>query len=240
VERIIPSTDKKTKKEAESGPEPGEQAVDLGKPLLGPNEILIQLSTQFNKASMSRKARVAIMECYATLFTLLGPEFVESNYLLIFKHFSNEIVLPVRMSTNQYEVLLMRKLVGLVMGDLIGARMLSEQGQIGAIKELALTYLSKWPALLPGQVAPQANVLVIALKEVAGLLQQLGNAPLPVQVRETNPLEHHKHRSLCIGRVSRPFTPASFAYQSPCPHRGRLGSSLLLLLYTIEAPKDDN
>jgi len=33
-----------------------------------------------------------------------------------------------------------------------------------------------------GQVAPPSSVLVVALREVAGLLQQLGNAPPPVQV----------------------------------------------------------
>ena len=35
----------------------------------------------------------------------------------------------------------------------------------------------RWPAMMPGQVAPPTSVLVVALREVAGLLQQLGNAP---------------------------------------------------------------
>jgi len=60
---------------------------------------------------------------------------------------------------------------------------LSEQGQISAIQELANTYLKRWPAMMPGQMAPSSLALVVILKEVAGLLQQLGNAPPPVQVR---------------------------------------------------------
>jgi hypothetical protein len=48
--------------------------------------------------------------------------------------------------------------------------MLSEQGQISAIQELANAYLKRWPAMMPGQVAP--SVLVFTLREVAGLLQQ--------------------------------------------------------------------
>jgi len=47
--------------------------------------------------------------------------------------------------------------------------MLSEQGQISAIRELANIYLKRWPAMMPGQTL----VLVVVLK-VAGLLQQLG------------------------------------------------------------------
>jgi hypothetical protein len=61
--------------------------------------------------------------------------------------------------------------------------MLTEQGQIGAIQELSASYLKKWPALLTGQIAPNPLTLVVVLKEIAGLLQQLGNAPPPVQVR---------------------------------------------------------
>ena len=36
--------------------------------------------------------------------------------------------------------------------------------------------------MMPGQVASPSSVLVFTLREVAGLLQQLGNAPPPVQV----------------------------------------------------------
>ena len=71
----------------------------------------------------------------------------------------------------------------ILLRDLIGIRLLSEQGQIGAIQELSNSYLKKWPALMPGHIAPNPLTLVVVLKEVAGLLQQLGNAPPPVQVR---------------------------------------------------------
>jgi HEAT repeat-containing protein 5 len=59
--------------------------------------------------------------------------------------------------------------------------MLSEQRQISGIQELANAYLKRWPAMMAGQVAP-TSVFVFTLREVAGLLQQLGNAPPPVQV----------------------------------------------------------
>ena len=75
-----------------------------------------------------------------------------------------------------------RTLVGLLLRDLVGVRMLGEQAQISAIQELSKAYLKRWPAMMPGQTAPNPLVLTIALREVAGLLQQLGNAPSTVQV----------------------------------------------------------
>ena len=75
-----------------------------------------------------------------------------------------------------------QQLANIVLRDLIGVRMLSEQAQITAIQELSNAYLKRWPAMMPGQTAPNPHVLVVALREVAGLLQQLGNAPTPVQV----------------------------------------------------------
>ena len=73
-------------------------------------------------------------------------------------------------------------MAGVLLRDLIGVRMLSEQSQIAAIQELSSSYLRKWPALIPGWTAPDAKVLVVALQEVADLLQQFGDGPPPVQV----------------------------------------------------------
>ncbi len=108
--------------------------------------------------------------------------FVETNFSLLVAHLLNDIVSSPRISSSRYEMLLVRSLVGILLRDLIGVRMLSEQAQISAIQELAGSYLKRWPAMMPDQSAPAPNVLVIVLREVAGLLQQLGNAPPPVQV----------------------------------------------------------
>jgi hypothetical protein len=96
-----------------------------------------------------------------------------------------EIVSNPKNGTTRYDKLFIRKLVGALLRELIAVRMLTEQGQIAAIQELSSSYLKRWPALMPGQVAPTSAILTIALEEVAGLLQQLGNAPPPVQVSRT-------------------------------------------------------
>lgn len=152
------------------------------KRLLSPQEMLNQLSAQFNKPNVTRRTRVGIFDCYVALLSSLGPKFVESNYALVIRHFMTEILSSPRNTASRYDVLFVRSLVVIVLRELIGVRMLSEQAQISAIQELSNAYLKRWPAMMPGQTAPSPHVLVVALREVAGLLQQLGNAPTPVQV----------------------------------------------------------
>jgi hypothetical protein len=188
VERPVPvpeSVQKAKKEQGAEDDEPGAAAHSIAetlKAMLTPTEMLLLLSNQLNRHHLSRKIRIGIFDFYAALFTKLGATFVENNFSLIVSHLLTEVVMYPRNGLNRYETLLTRKLVSILLRDLIGVRMLSEQGQISAIKELATLYLKRWPAMMPGKVAPASAVLVIVLREVAGLLQQLGNAPPPVQV----------------------------------------------------------
>ncbi len=181
----LPEPSKKAKKgdsltQAEDDePTPPPQEV---KRLLTPQEMLSQLAIQFNKPNTTRRTRIGIFDCYTALFKELGTSFVENNYALIVSHLMSEIVSNPRNTGSRYEIVFVRTLVGLVLRDLVGIRMLGEQAQISGIQELSNAYLKRWPAMMPGQTAPSPLVLTIALREVAGLLQQLGNAPAPVQV----------------------------------------------------------
>ena len=190
-------------------------ATDSVKTIMTPGEMLAQLSTQFNKNTTSRKMRIGIFDFYTALISTLGTGFVEVNYGVIVKHLFTEIVCAPRNSSSRYEILMIRKLVGILLRDLIGIRLLSEQGQVSAIQELSRSYLKKWPALMPGQVAPDPSVLIISLKEVAGLVQQLGNAPPPVQDALVDPLvtllSHPNHTT----RISAAWALRSFSFCTP-------------------------
>lgn len=83
----------------------------------------------------------------------------------------------------RFERLLVRQIVG----ALLRQRALSERGQIVAVRALA-TFLSKYPAVMPGAVAPTPEVLIVYLIETASLLDQLGNSPPPVQDALAEPL----------------------------------------------------
>lgn len=190
IERKLPVVEqpKKNKKgdenaeEEEEAPPPGSTLNEEVKLIMTPTEMFAQLSNHFNKPQASHKARIGLFSFYSALISNLGSTFVERNYGLVVAHFMSEVISHPRSMSSRHEKLVVRTLVGIVLRQLIGVRMLSEQAQIFAIQELSNSYLKRWPAMMPGQTAPNSAVLTIALREVAGLLQQLGNAPGHIQV----------------------------------------------------------
>ncbi|TFY57214.1 hypothetical protein EVG20_g8633 [Dentipellis fragilis] len=201
IELPAPPVDnnKKTRKDEDVDNDPAPTIPPVGdlKTILSQAEMLVQLSSPFNKPHTSHRTRVGIFDFYSALLTMLGPSFVEANYNTIVNHFTTEMVMNPRNSATRYDILFLRRLMNIILRELIGVRMLSEQAQIGAIQELSNSYLKRWPALLHGQVAPGPLVLAVVLREVAGLLQQLGNAPPLVQDALAEPLvtllEHPSH-----------------------------------------------
>jgi hypothetical protein len=107
-------------------------ATEVKKALFNPAEMLLLLSNHFNQPHQSHKIRVGIFDFYAALFTQFGTGWVETNFSLVVGHLMNEIVAVQRNTTTRYKTLSVWSLVGILMRDLIGVRMLSEQGQIGA------------------------------------------------------------------------------------------------------------
>ncbi|KAI0830170.1 ARM repeat-containing protein [Trametes gibbosa] len=222
IERVIPVPDAVKKGKKPQNQDEDEDAtvnphvtIEEAKPIMTPAEMLLQLSAHFNKPQTTRRTRVGIFDIYSALLWQLGPSFVEANYALIVSHFMNEIITNPRNSGSRYEVLFVRSLIELILRDLVGVRMLGEQVQIAAIQELSSTYLKRWPALMPGQSAPSPLCLVVALREVSGLLQQLGNAPGPVQDALSDPLISllsHPNHSV---RINTAWTLRCFCYSTP-------------------------
>jgi len=176
-------------------------AVEIAKPLWTAEEMLKHLSVQFNKTNASRKTKIGLFDFYVGVLEKLGSEWVEANYALLVAHFMMEIVAHYVSSSGgsgaasgpgfgggaglakRYERLLACKLVSIVLRDVVGVRMLSEQGQIQALKELSVSYLKRWPPMLgSGANVPGSAVLCVVLKEAAGLVGQLGNLPGTIQV----------------------------------------------------------
>lgn len=227
VERVVPPPDppkrsKKAGEEKDEDEDPAPIAAAVAaevKLIMTPNEMLSQLSTHFNKAQTSHKTRIGIFSCYTQLLTTLGSVFVERNYALIVGHFMTEIISHAGNSSSRHTVLFVRSLVKIVLRDLIGVRMLSEQAQIMAIQDLSTAYLKRWPALLPGQTAPGPLVLTTALQEVAGLVQQLGNAPPPVQVSWYHIFGSGYVRIVCYDHTGCVVGPCYYIAFSPNSYR---------------------
>ncbi|KAJ7157551.1 clathrin-coated vesicle protein [Mycena crocata] len=234
-----PKAAKKDRKQGEAdgdeddmSPAAAHANAEAAKPTLTAAEMFASLSTHFNKPALSRKSRIGIFDFYAALLTKLGPSLLEVQYALVVSHLTAEIVtgLPGRPPRSRYEGLLVRSLVGVLLRDLVGERMLTEQGQIGAIRELANVYLKRWPAMMPGSIAPGEAVLVVILREVAGLLRQLGNAPPPVQDAVADPLvtllAHPSHTV----RVNAAWALRCFCYSTPL----RLPKTIIVVMELLQ------
>jgi len=72
--------------------------------VLPTENILLQLSSQFNKTSTTRKLRIDIFDFYATLLSIFGSDLVKTNYTLIVNH---KLVQP-RSYVTKYEKLLVQ------------------------------------------------------------------------------------------------------------------------------------
>ena len=187
-----------------------------GKTLLTTGEMFKILSVPYNRPASPRKLRNAIIDVYATLLTGLGANYVESQYVEIVKHIMDEIVLPQRGQSSRFEVLSTRESVGTLLRDLIGVRFLSEGGQVMALREWANIYLKKWsPQVLAGQTRTNKYILVIALREVAGMLDQLGNAPASIIDLLAEPLVRLLSHDSYTVRLAAAFTLRRFCTLNP-------------------------
>jgi hypothetical protein len=219
------------KKEGEDDDDEGKlppPTTDGPRTLLSLNDMFKLLSTPFNRPNTTRRTRNALVQVYASLFAALGGDYVEAHYAEIAQHLLGDIVSQPRNATNvtRHDVLLLRRYVRVLLRDLIGIRLLSEQGQIGAIRELTQAYLKKWPALLPGQVPPSHLVLVPVLDEISGLLDQLGQAPPTVQEVLLEPLLRLVTHPAHAVRVSAAWCLRCFCRTTPA----RLDSTIAAVL----------
>ncbi|KIL59187.1 hypothetical protein M378DRAFT_27111 [Amanita muscaria Koide BX008] len=231
-------------------------AVEMSKPLWTPDEMLRRLSVQFNKSTATRKTKIGLFDFYVAVLEKLGAEWVEANYPLLVAHFMSEIVSHYNSSSfsgamggpggsggnagggggpgghaKRYERLLACRLVSIVLRDVVGVRMLSEQGQIQALKELSSSFLKRWPAMLGSAANTPGNaVLCVVLKEAAGLIGQLGNLPGTVQDALADPvltlLSHPSHSV----RISAAWALRCFCASTPL----RLPNTLLTVIELLQ------
>lgn len=146
-------------------------------------EMLSQLSAYYNKPNMSREVKTGIIETYATLFVLLGTDFVEANYATILKHVLCEI-LDSKKELNASESVYLRSQVNFLLHNTIGKRLLSEQGQANAIRLLVSNWIKKWPPLMANQTAPSKDILICATNLVSELICELESASNSIQVKK--------------------------------------------------------
>ncbi|GAA6032931.1 hypothetical protein JCM8097_000054 [Rhodosporidiobolus ruineniae] len=175
------------------------------KTLLTPIQMLAQLSGPYNRSTAPRRSRNALVDVYAELFKTLGASWVEHYYADILKHVVDELgcgaaaglgwigwnaraAERIDPAKARYDALAARKAVGILLSDVVSGQLLSEAGQINALREVGNLYLRKWPSLMPTQPGPSKQALLVALEETTSLLRSLGCAPPAVQEVLFDPL----------------------------------------------------
>lgn len=145
--------------------------------IMDPVAMLEQISGAFWRPTSTRALQCALLDVYAALFAELGTEWVNVNYELLIAHLLETLPAHLKSShLDRHDSQFVRRGVNIILRQLIGERMLGEQGQVAAITTISNQYLAKFPALTPSARAPDEMALLMGLDEVAGLLEQLGNA----------------------------------------------------------------
>ncbi|KAM0559647.1 hypothetical protein ACHAPJ_004171 [Fusarium lateritium] len=139
-------------------------------------DILKNLASQYVKSSASNRTRAAIGVCYGKLFRRLGEKLVETNYLKIVESLAIDLLGHSTIVNNRYRLLISRKIVDVVIQDVIGRKILGESGQISAAKSLISNIFKNYPQALAEKPEPSKHTLITTLSAVASLIQSLGSA----------------------------------------------------------------
>lgn len=167
--------------------------------------MLAQLSGVYNRSTTSRRLRNALVDVYAELLKTLGGAWVEQFYPDVVRHLVDELgcgaaaglgwigwspraAERIDPAKARYDALAARKAVAILLRDVVSAQLLSEAGQITALREVTSLYLAKWPSLMPNTPGPSKQALLLALEETTNLLRSLGCAPPTAQDVVYDPL----------------------------------------------------
>ncbi|KAL2156266.1 hypothetical protein VTH82DRAFT_1011 [Thermothelomyces myriococcoides] len=139
-------------------------------------DMLKTLSTQYVRMSTSNRSRAAIAVCYGNLFRKLGEKTVESNYTQIVEHLTVEILGHNTITNNRYRLLISRRMIEIIIQDVVGKKILGESGQTNAAKALLNDIIRNYPQVLKEKPEPAKQTLVVALSALASLINSLGSA----------------------------------------------------------------
>ncbi|KAK4115288.1 ARM repeat-containing protein [Canariomyces notabilis] len=139
-------------------------------------DMLKTLTTQYVRMSTTNRARAAIAVCFGNMLRKLGERTVEINYVRIVESLTVDILGHNNICNNRYRLLISRRMVEIIVQDIIGKKILGESGQTSAAKALINDILKDYPQALKERPEPTKHTLVAALGALASLITTLGSA----------------------------------------------------------------
>ena len=146
----------------------------------GFKDLLSQLSLHYLHNKTTNRARIGMLACFTTVFKALGPQIIESHYGEIAYHLLVELPLQVTTKSTRHRQLLTRKCVALLLEDVVGRQLLSEDGQVAAVRYLVSDIIKDYPQSLNEHAEPSKMTLICSLSAITSLLHLLGCAAYPL------------------------------------------------------------
>ncbi|KAK6370179.1 hypothetical protein LTR64_005419 [Lithohypha guttulata] len=148
----------------------------LNQLLLTLPELLRVISVHYTKPATTNKARASLGICYKIVLEGLPEKVLHNRYDEIAEHFYYDVLSYASISHNRVRLLLSRKITNTLLNDLVGTRLLTENGQIHAARWLINDILKNYPKVLQARREPSKHTLAAALRSLSVLLHQLGPA----------------------------------------------------------------
>lgn len=139
-------------------------------------DILKTLSTQYVRLSTTNRARAAIGICYGNLLQKLGEKTVETHYFKVLDNLTVDILGQPNILNNRYRLLISRRIVDIILQEVIGRRILGESGQTTAAKAIINDVLKNYPQALKERPEPSKQTLIASMGALAALVDSLGSA----------------------------------------------------------------
>lgn len=144
--------------------------------VLSLSEILRQLSNFYVKSTTSNNARAGIAVCYSRIFQNLSQKNVEALYMKAVDHLANYVLGHTNIVSNRYRLLSSRKLVQIVLEDIIESSLLADASKIDAASHLINDVLKNYPQVIKERVEPSKHIITLAIGALASLIRNLGSA----------------------------------------------------------------
>ncbi|KAK0732813.1 armadillo-type protein [Apiosordaria backusii] len=134
------------------------------------------LTTEYVRMSTSNKARAAIAICYGNMLQKLGEKTVETNYIKILENLTTEILGHSNIFNYRYRLLISRRMIEVILHNIVGKKILGESGQISAAKSIINHILKNYPEVVKERPEPTKQTLIVALSALSSLINTLGSA----------------------------------------------------------------
>jgi hypothetical protein len=166
---------------SESSSQPGSTYAPKSR-LLSPTDMMLRLSSVYNKPAMSNKGRNAIIQTYSQLFTRLGPAYMGEHFQDVWAHLSGQIIEGSYSKMNGHNLKRSVTYISYIVGEVLIKHLFHEQLQLSTLHLLTAQLASVDVTPSSAVLQPASKAMVLELIAVCltcfGRSSAIENLPL--------------------------------------------------------------